>query len=224
MTLDVKFASAPKENLGRSMAICALVMVGALTTVVHAQTVAEERKGYPANATLTVSIAKTGAIYVMAEEVALSELGRALKAIAKSTDETVVLRHHKSTENATVVRVVQEMKRAGFNKISVATDNDHRKSSAYAAQIGQMIRKCWRVPPGLPAPKAPWVEVRLFLNRNGTLAKPPEVVNQDSDAAFVVMSRSAVNAVLSCQPFALPPENYDLWREVVLSFDTRGQW
>lgn len=97
-----------------------------------------------------------------------------------------------------------------------------------AAALGQMIRgqmqACWRIDPGARSAERLRVSVRVRLRNDGTLAAPPEFQNvgQLTDSAYYrAAAESARRAILECQPFRLPQEDYDLWQDLILNFDPR---
>lgn len=92
--------------------------------------------------------------------------------------------------------------------------------------LKQKIAQCWRVPAGSPNPEDLVVTLTVYLNRDGTLAKPPKVVKAGQSVVPTTFSQaaadSAVRAVLRCQPYTiLPSEKFASWREIDLTFDPR---
>lgn len=92
------------------------------------------------------------------------------------------------------------------------------------ALLAQM-RECWNVPVGAPNPEQLIVQVRVFLRQDGSLAQPPQL-EPDSRAAAArtpymrTAAEAALRAVNVCEPYKrLPPEKYDAWREIVMTFD-----
>lgn len=92
------------------------------------------------------------------------------------------------------------------------------------ALLAQM-RECWNVPVGAPNPEQLIVQVRVFLAQDGSLAQPPQL--EPATRAAVGTSRymrtaaeAALRAVNVCEPYKrLPPEKYESWREIVMTFD-----
>jgi hypothetical protein len=63
------------------------------------------------------------------------------------------------------------------------------------------------------------VIVRFMLTREGTIKGTPAVSGQGRNADVVAKAKErALQAVLRSQPFKLPPEKYDLWSNVELTF------
>lgn len=83
------------------------------------------------------------------------------------------------------------------------------------------IQRCWNPPVGAQGAEDLIVTVQMQLNQNGTVAGSPEVINSGSNPFFQAAADSARRAVLRCQPYNLPLEKYDTWREVRVTFDPR---
>ena len=92
------------------------------------------------------------------------------------------------------------------------------------ALLAQM-RECWNVPVGAPNPEQLIVQVRVFLAQDGSLAQPPQLEPATraavaSNQYMRTAAEAALRAVNVCEPYKrLPPEKYDTWREVVMTFD-----
>jgi len=92
------------------------------------------------------------------------------------------------------------------------------------ALLSQM-RQCWNVPVGAPDLEKLIVQVRVFLTPDGSLAQPPQLEpGTRSAAAGNPYMRSAAEAALRavniCEPYKhLPPEKYEVWHEIVMTFD-----
>jgi outer membrane biosynthesis protein TonB len=106
----------------------------------------------------------------------------------------------------------QSVRGAGARTAMTATEID-----ALRAQL----RKCWNVPVGAPDPAALVFRLRIFLNPDGSVATPPELVDQAglSDPYFRAAVDSAKRAVLMCSPFQLPAEKYEAWNDITITFD-----
>ena len=90
--------------------------------------------------------------------------------------------------------------------------------------IRYQIEQCWSVPAGARDAEDMIVRIRVFLNPDGTLSKPPEIVDEahGSDSFYRTAAESARRAVLQCAPLKnLPANKYKLWRELTLTFNPR---
>lgn len=86
---------------------------------------------------------------------------------------------------------------------------------ALARQIGRN----WFPPVGWTNPAEVRVVLEFRLNRDGTLQDRPNVVQYPPGQYAQAAAESAVRAVIQTAPYQLPPEKYDSWREVRMTFD-----
>ena len=94
------------------------------------------------------------------------------------------------------------------------------------AAIKTQIERCWTAPAGARDAANLVVQVRIWLNRDGSLSRPPEIIDghglRTRGGFHRAAAESARRAVLECSPLRkLPIEKYEQWREVTLSFDPR---
>lgn len=87
----------------------------------------------------------------------------------------------------------------------------------------RQIGKCWNVPVGARDPKELQVDVKIEVNRDRTV-KNLIIVELDrmyADSYFRAMAESAKKALShpDCKYLKLPPEKYDSWKEITLTFD-----
>lgn len=94
-----------------------------------------------------------------------------------------------------------------------------------ADALRQQLSQCWSIQAGARYAEDLVVEVRLTVNRDRTVQN---AVIQDrwrynQDPAFRAAADSAVRAVLSpmCTPLRLPPEKYEGWKDIIVSFDPK---
>jgi len=89
------------------------------------------------------------------------------------------------------------------------------------------VARCWNASAilGAPNPEALVVEIDIDLNRDGTLAGSPRVINSAAIALsgnrfWKVAEQNAVRAVQACQPYDFfDPARYQDWRAFTLNFD-----
>ena len=62
------------------------------------------------------------------------------------------------------------------------------------------------------------VSMIMALERDGSIAGRPRVLNSGSNPYFRATADAAVRAVLRCAPYQLPEEKYAAWNEVKLNF------
>jgi colicin import membrane protein len=99
---------------------------------------------------------------------------------------------------------------------------DRQLSASEMAILGQIIRACvqpkWTILGGGEQAQQTEVKMRLRFHPDGRLAAPPQVTNMQSSPYFLAVSDSAVRAVQACEPFSLPSDKYDFWKDMILTF------
>ena len=84
--------------------------------------------------------------------------------------------------------------------------------------------RCWSVPMGIPDNFA--VKIKISLRQDGSLMKPPEVMdyqrmNDPSQKAFKAIAESALRAIIRCDPIKTPSiDKYEVWKTILFNFDT----
>jgi biopolymer transport protein TolR len=74
---------------------------------------------------VTLSVDKSGKVFIQETEIRLDEIAAKLKAIAKNgTDEQIFIRGDKGIDYGTVMRVMGRVKAAGFTKVSLVTETE----------------------------------------------------------------------------------------------------
>jgi biopolymer transport protein TolR len=74
---------------------------------------------------VTISVDKSGKVFIQETEIKLDEIAPKLKAIAKSGyDEQIFIRGDKGIDYGTVMRVMGRVKSAGFTKVSLVTETE----------------------------------------------------------------------------------------------------
>lgn len=84
--------------------------------------------------------------------------------------------------------------------------------------VRQEIAKCWNP---ATAEQHYVVMVRFELNRDGSLATGPTVVDSKPSGVPDAAIRAVLRAVRECTPLKLPSEAYDSWRNVEIKFQTQ---
>ena len=83
---------------------------------------------------------------------------------------------------------------------------------------------CWK-PAAQPADADPYVaRVRLKFKPDGSLLKPPKLVNPPSDPAQKPQAKSVLQAVKACDPLPMPAQYrsfYEQWKAKTIHFDSR---
>ena len=93
-----------------------------------------------------------------------------------------------------------------------------------AGEISNMrsqIEMCWNPPVGVRGAASQKVQVKIALNKDGTISNV-EPITRDSNGYREVAINAAVRAVLSCAPYEFPTGKYELWKEIKFTFDPRN--
>ena len=105
---------------------------------------------------------------------------------------------------------------------------DKQLSASDIAMIQASIRACvgphWRVLSGGASAQETVVRIRIQLNQDGTLSAPPVIVNPERTPYFVAISESALRAVQQCEPYDLPPDKYQFWRDFIMRFSPKDMF
>lgn len=89
-----------------------------------------------------------------------------------------------------------------------------------AGLIRQSVIRCNNVIAGREQLDTPIVQIDVRLRPDGSLADPPKVVSAGSNSpAFRDAVDAALRAIVQCAPYALPPDKYDIWAYMRLTFD-----
>jgi colicin import membrane protein len=84
------------------------------------------------------------------------------------------------------------------------------------------LQQLWSPPAGARNPQELTLDVEIRLNPDGTLAGPPMVLTGGTSSLYMAARDSAMRAVYRGQPYTmLRPEHYELWKDVVVTFDPR---
>ena len=123
--------------------------------------------------------------------------------------------------------------RRDLSKIKIGEDGtsqnrlNQRISASEIDAVRYAVYKNWNVNTGAKGVDRMQIKVRIFLNPDGTLARPPDIIDQfeagGTASAFRSFSESAIRAIHKTQPFKLPAAKYESWREIVMNFNLSGQ-
>jgi outer membrane biosynthesis protein TonB len=87
----------------------------------------------------------------------------------------------------------------------------------------RQLEGCWDVPYGAKDAGSISVDVFMVINQDRTLqsAKIVDTARYNSDSFFRAMADSTMRAVHSpsCSPFDLPPDKYESWKTITVTFD-----
>ncbi len=92
-----------------------------------------------------------------------------------------------------------------------------------AAYLSDKLAGCWTIPVDYGS-VITITRVQISLNRDGSLAGPPKILNPATESEGKRFNVSAVRAITRCAPFtglAAYADSYQTWREPVVTFDPR---
>ena len=96
------------------------------------------------------------------------------------------------------------------------------QQAGFEAWLVKTYLRCWRPAPQ-PVDADPYVaQVRLAYNPDGSLSKPPKLVNPPSNPAQKPQAKSVMLAVQSCNPLPVPAQYrpfYEQWKTKTIHFD-----
>ena len=83
------------------------------------------------------------------------------------------------------------------------------------------ISSYWTPPVGAKGAEKLEVDIKIKLEKDGSVYRA-EIVDQSrykSDVLYRAAANAARRAILESQPLPLPPEKYQLWKEIIFVFD-----
>jgi hypothetical protein len=104
----------------------------------------------------------------------------------------------------------------GFNAPPI---NAMQAAYDFTVAFREHVSSCSVLPPGLNSTERIKVSLRVFLNRDGTLAQPPELLDPIPTEKQLILMQSSISALQKCQPYTmLPADKYKLWKKLDLVF------
>ena len=108
---------------------------------------------------------------------------------------------------------------------TVSSLDRSRREAQLGDLVRQQIRQCWNVPAGAKDIQNMVVEIRMQLGPDGAVQRvePRDPGRMGSDPFYRTLAESAMRAVLNprCNPLKLPPDSYDIWRDMTLTFNPK---
>jgi hypothetical protein len=90
------------------------------------------------------------------------------------------------------------------------------------AELRRHLRSCSKLPAGVAPTDAVHIRLRAVLATDGTLARPPILIEAPPSTKGVAIVQSAMSALQACQPYKmLPVDKYEEWKVMDLSFTPR---
>jgi hypothetical protein len=101
--------------------------------------------------------------------------------------------------------------------VHAAQGSEDPSVAAIRSELMKRLTKCW-VAPAAARKQNLYVTVQFRLNADGTLYSLPKVLNSSENSVFISLKGSVVKAVVDCQPYKLPADKYELWRDNTIKF------
>jgi len=101
---------------------------------------------------------------------------------------------------------------------------DARMSASDIDMFRSQISRCWTPPVGGLGAEDIVVKLRIELNKDGTLVRPPTIANAGGSPFFTAAADSAMRAVFQCQPYTMPADKFTQWHDMLLNFDPRRMY
>jgi outer membrane biosynthesis protein TonB len=98
-------------------------------------------------------------------------------------------------------------------------------SASELALIREQIARCWNVPAGARDAKDLVIEIRVVVAPDGTVRQATimDQARYASDPVFRAAAESARRALFNplCTPLHLPPDKYDIWKDMLVNFNPK---
>jgi len=87
------------------------------------------------------------------------------------------------------------------------------------AELRRRLRNCAKLPAGVAPTDPVRIKLRAVFATDGTLARPPILIEAPPSAKGVAVVKSATSALEACQPYKmLPVDKYEEWKVLDLPF------
>ncbi len=93
-----------------------------------------------------------------------------------------------------------------------------------ADAIQSRIEQAWILPIGGQSAENTAIRLHVELKRDGSLLRPPAVMDPASTPVQQAMADSAVRAAESAQPYNIPPQQYEQCRDMILRFNPHDMY
>ena len=93
-----------------------------------------------------------------------------------------------------------------------------------ADAIQSRIEQAWILPIGGQSAETAVIRLHIELKRDGTLQRPPTVMDPGYSPVQQAMADAAVRAAESAQPYNIPPQQYEQCRDMILRFNARDMY
>ena len=95
---------------------------------------------------------------------------------------------------------------------------DAADSATLTAALVSKVKQCFNIPPAAREANIS-VPIHFLLNQDGSVNGVPEVASGGGDPVFDATARAAISAIVECQKYDLPVDQYDQWKDNTLDFN-----
>lgn len=89
----------------------------------------------------------------------------------------------------------------------------------FTAAFRERVSSCSTLPAGIGSADDVKIALRVFFNRDGTLASPPQALEPIVSAKQQALMQNSIGALQRCQPYTmLPAQKYKQWKRLDLTF------
>jgi len=104
----------------------------------------------------------------------------------------------------------------GFNAPPIDTN---KAGYDFTAAFRERVSACSSLPAGIWPDDRVSVTLRIFFNRDGTLASPPKALQPIASEKQQALMENSISALERCQPYTmLPADQYKQWKKLDLTF------
>jgi hypothetical protein len=90
------------------------------------------------------------------------------------------------------------------------------------ARFRRHLKSCSKMPASVSSGDNIRIVLRVPFTTDGKIAAPPALIQASASTKGLALMKGAIEALVACQPYAmLPPEKYDEWKVLDLSFTPR---
>lgn len=114
---------------------------------------------------------------------------------------------------------VIDTKTQSYQENSTADYLRKQLSISYIDAIRIKLRSCWNIDPGAKDIKNMKIVIKTTIAPDGNI-NDIEILNQDSNSSpsFIAVAESARRALIVCNPYNLPAEYYQDWKNIIFTF------
>ena len=99
-----------------------------------------------------------------------------------------------------------------------ANGTDAAATATIVSALVSKVKQCFNIPPAAREVNIS-VPIHFLLNTDGSVNGTPQIAQDSADPVFQATARAAISAIVECQNYDLPADQYDQWKDNVLDFN-----